>query len=514
MSGPDYSKYTQIFGFNPNPIQQLYATSPASIRAIFKGGQGGGTTACMWDASMRFCGMHPIDSRNVLMKPVRFVSKVVPEGDMDEQNQQFVEFMKFMRPTGLIKKNITARNKIATIRDPLGGSDKQAEFMASTQELDAFMSVQRSADYQDEEIERIKWDECQIRLLKEGGDSSISVTPAKGLDWMFDSIWKKARRIFRSKTICAKYGFPEIEETGSSSDIECFCWATDDNPAMTPETIQRIMEGIDDPDEEALRRYGVFRQVSGRIYKAFDERIHKQPYDKYFKTDIFKAYWHYRIIDYHPKKPWDVSFIAVSPKNEWFVWNELHQSHDNRVTLELRDEIKHESLLKEDDSLNRTTYIDPLSRTSQGNTGSSVFDDLARGEMGLRRLTPANTKDSITSGRMHIKMRLKNSLICGQPYNNFSKTDDPRYGFYLPTLWFLDNCRHHIEHFKNFRSIDWKQEGVKANKVIKRDSEKYSDFCRNLEFLGIEAPVWYDMDSINDNYWEERRPFQGQRAAA
>jgi hypothetical protein len=66
----------------------------------------------------------------------------------------------------------------------------------------------------------------------------------------------------------------------------------------------------------------------------------------------------------------------------------------------------------------------------------------------------------------------------------------------------------------NFRKIDFKQEQVKAVKNVKRESDKYSDFCRNLEFLGIEAPVWYDMDSINDNYWEERRPFQGQRVVA
>lgn len=285
---------------------------------------------------------------------------------------------------------------------------------------------------------------------------------------------------------------------------------------MTPEDIERIFEGIDDPDELAMRRYGVFRQVSGRIYKSFDERIHKIPFEEYFKPVEFIRYWHYRIIDYHPAKPWDVSFVAVSPANEWFVWNELHQSHDNRVTLELRDEIKNESLLKEDTEFNRCTLIDPLATVKQPNTGFSVFEDLAMGELGLRRLTPADTKNSVNNGRMNVKMRLKNSLICGKPGNNLDKNGnyESRYGYYRPTLWFMDTCKRHIEHFKNFRKIDWKQENVKANKVVKRDSEKYSDFPRNIEFLGSLDPVWYDMDSINENYWEERRPFQGQRATA
>jgi hypothetical protein len=229
----DYTQYSNFTGFpiRDNPIQLKYFLSDAPTRAIFKGGQGGGTTAHCYDVAARLLGIHPVKSRNVLNKPVRMVSKVVPENDCDEQNQQYVELKKFIGSMGIIKKDITARNKVMTVRDCKGGSDKKVEFMASTQELDAFMSVQRSAYYQDEEIERIKWDDCQIRLLKEGGDTSISVTPAKGLDWMFDSVWRRARKIHRSKTICDRFGYPAVEETGSDAPIECFCWATDDGNA-------------------------------------------------------------------------------------------------------------------------------------------------------------------------------------------------------------------------------------------------------------------------------------------
>ncbi len=514
----DFSKYDNFTSFKPNPIALKYFLSDAPVRVIWKGGQGGGTAMCAYDLTARLLGMHPVKRRNILNKPVRMVSKVVPDGPDDQMNQQYVELKRFIQPMGLLNppgKDITARNKTMTIRNLRGGVPFHVEFMASTQELDAFMSVQRSAYYQDEEIERIKWDECQVRLLKENGDTSLSVTPAKGLDWMYDKIWKRARRIYHSQLICKKFGFPLVEETGSNSPIECFNWATDDNPVMTPEGINRIMDemGVDDPDEEAMRRYGIARQVSGVIYKSFDNRIHKKPFDKYFDASLFRTYWNYRIIDYHPSKPWDVSFVVVTPRNEWIVWNELHASHDDRTTLELRDEIKQESILGEDEEFNRCTLIDPLSTVKQMNTGFSTFDDLAMGEEGLRRLTPADTKNS--QGRMNIKMRLKNSLICGVPGNNMLKNEpeDPRYGYYRPTIWFLDNCKRHIEHFKNFRKVDWKQEHVKAVKEVKRDSEKWSDFCRNLEFLGALNPVWYDMHEDESNYWEQSRLFQGQRAA-
>lgn len=506
-----YAKYQGLMSFKMHEVGKQYITSDADIRAIFKGNQGGGTAFAAYDCALRLLGIHPVEKRNVLNKPIRFVSKVKPGSDDDEENQQYVE-LKRLLPSEFIKKDVTARSSIMTIKNPFGGSDRKAEFMSSSQELDAFMSVQRSSLYQDEEIEKIKWDESQIRLLKEGGDSTISLTPVKGMDWTFDSIWRRARRVYRSQLICDKYGYPKVEETGITSGIEAFCWATDDNPVMDQATLDRIFADIDDPDELAMRRYGIFRQVSGRVYKAFDEKIHKISTEA-FSASLFRTYWHYRIIDFHQQKPWYVSYVAVSPRNEWFVWNEMLAQHEHKHTLDIRDDIKAASLVDEDEEFNRCTLIDPLSRTRQGNTGFSTFDDLSMGEFGLRRLTPADTKTSTTSGRMNVKMRLKNALVCGVPGNNVNRFEheDQRYGIYLPTLWFFDNCPGHIEHFKSWRYIDWKQEGVKAVKSVKRESEKFSDYPRNVEFLACLNPCWY---SNKESHYEPSSLFRGNRKVA
>ena len=492
-----------------HPIAKKYIHSESQTRAIIKGNQGGATLMSAYDVVLRLLGIHPVERRNVLNKPIRMVSKCLPKSDSDEENQQYVE-LKRLLPSEFVKKDVTARSATMTVRDPHGGSDNKVEFMSSSQEIDAFMSVQRSAYYQDEEIERLKWDESHIRLLKEGGDSTIALTPVRGLDWTFDSIWKRAKIIYRSKLIHEMYGFPEVEHTGSKADIEVFCWATDDNPVMDEATLDRIFNDIDDPDDLAMRRYGVFKQVSGRIYKSFDEKIHVQKFDDVFDAGLFRTYWNYRVIDFHPAKPWYVSYVAVSPHHEWYVWNELVAKHEHKTTLELRDEIKENSILGEDEEFNRCTLIDPLSRMQQVNTGFTCFDDLAMGEEGLRRLTPADTKNE--EGQMNIKMRLKNSLICGVPGNNVNRKaiEESRYGIYLPTLWILDNCKTHIEHLKSWRYVDFKQEHVKAVKQIKRKSEKYSDACRNLEFLGCLNPVYYTPQ--RDNYWEPSKLFQGARA--
>jgi len=507
-----FAKYQGLLEFKPHPTVLEYISSLANIRSIFKGNQGGGTSAAMYDAAMRLMQIHPVAKRNVLNKPIRMVSKVKPGSDDDEENQQYVE-LKRMLPSEFIKKDVTARSSIMTVRNPLSGADNKVEFMSSGQELDAFMSVQRSALYQDEEIERIKWDESQIRLLREGGDSTISLTPVRGMDWTFDSIWSRADRIFRSALVSEMSGLPQREETGKTFGIEAFCWASDDNPVMEAATLERIFSGIDDPDDLLMRRYAIFRQVSGRIYKSFDRQVHIKKHEEVFDTGLFQTYWHYRIIDYHQAKPWFVSYVAISPRNEWFVWNEMIAKHDLRHTLDLRDDIKAASIVDEDDVLNRMTLIDPLAKVKQPNTGFSVFDDLRMGELGLRRLTPADTVN--TQGRMNIKMRLKNATMCGIPGNNLSRSpvSDSRYGPYLPTIWFLDTCPGHVEHFNSWRYIDYKQENVKATKTVKRESQKYSDFCRNLEFLGALNPVYYDMNQ-RDRYYEPSRLFQGNRRAA
>jgi hypothetical protein len=498
-----------------HPIALKYQESRANTRLIIKGNQGGGTATAMHDAAMRVLGVHPDNEKNRLNKPVRMVSKILPNDHDDEQNQQFVEFRRLIPPECWVKK-LTARSKLGKINRLVGGTI-DVEFMASTQDIDAFMSVQRGAYYQDEEIERLKWDENQMRLIKarsdgDYADTSLSMTPVKGLDWSFDSLWKRANKIYRSKTICDKFGFPAVEEnSGTSGDIEIFCWATDDNPVMNTDAIDNLFFEIDDDDDLAMRRYGVFRQVSGRIYKVFDEKVHRQSFDKVFNADLFRNYWHFRIIDFHPAKPWYVTWVAVTPEHEWFVWNELKAYHDKKTSHDLRDEVKAESLLDEDEEFNRRTLIDPLAKVKQQNTGLSVFDDISMGELGLRRCEAADTKNS--QGRMNIKTRLKNAAVCAVPGNNFfpNLPPDIRYGHYKPTLWFLDNCSEHIDHFRSWRYIDFKQAAVKAVRTTKRESEKWSDYCRNLEFLGAFNPVYYDR--VKDDNWHKSSLFQGRRRA-
>jgi hypothetical protein len=502
------NEWEPLLSFKPNDIVKRYIHSTAPTRAIFSGNQAGKTAGGAYDIALRLTGLHPVAFRNKIEKPIRCVSKVKPKQEGDEENQQYVE-LKHLIPKSLIKQDVTARSSIMTIRDPGAGRDKKTEFMARTQDIDAFMSVQRASLYQDEEIDKVKWDENQMRLLRDGGDATITLTPVRGLDWTFDHIWRRADKVFRSKAIADKFRLPQIEKKKTCNGIEAFCMATDDNPVMDPQTIERIFEGIVDPDELAMRRYGVFRQVSGRIYKLFEPETHCITQEEMFATVKPHQCWHYRIIDFHPDKPWNVSWVMISPAQEWFVWQEYLAHHNVKATNDIRDDIKHMSIMPEDNIYNRMTLIDPLAKVQQANTGFSPFDDLKRGEYGLRRLVAADTKNA--NGRLVVNTRLKNSLDIGRPGNNIAKSaaqeGDPRFGAYRPTIWFLDSLHGHIEHFTNWRYVDWRQEHVKAVKTVKKYSDKWSDYCRNIEFLGAENPVFYE---FRESEYEPRKIFQGR----
>ena len=483
-----------------HPTAYEFLHSEALIRAIIKGNQGGATTMSMYDLTMRLLNIHPVHKLNAINAPIRCISKSKIMGKDDISNQQYIEFKRIF-PYEQIKRDITSRASTMIVKNPTGGADYKVEFLSIQQELSAFMSVQRQSIYQDEEISKEKWDENQMRLLRFGGDTVLTITPAMGMDWTFDEIWRRADKIYRSKTISDLFSFPRVEVFNIGSGIEIFNWATDDNPALTPDYIEKNFENIVEESDLAMRRYGVMKQSAGIIYKMFDIGIHRIPAEKYFDGEKFKRFWQYRVIDYHPVKPWAITWMACSPQNEWFVWNEWLANHD-RMSLEgIKDEIKKKSLVEEEDDFNRCTLVDPLAKSQRvfeqnQRQGHNIFDNLRLGEGGLKRLREADTKNE--NGHLAIKLRLSNSVKCEVPFNNYDKDfNDPVFKQNRPTLWFMDTCRNHIDSFRNWRVAQNDNE-VGAMKKTRRAIQKWSDFCRNMEYLANLNPVHYKYNQFNN----------------
>lgn len=428
---------------------------------------------------------------------IRFASETLPgqsanvskEGISAEvKNTQYPEFKRWL-PKFLIKRDITVRNPAMTLYDIFGGSDIIIEFISYNQTVQSTAGPQRLSIHCDEEPPENFLEEQFPRLLIEDGDMVISATPANRLSHLYDSFFEKAKYYLRSETIANKFGSKQMEKTDSHADIAVFQAATDDNPMIPKNNIEAILSEkdsavLDDPDALLIRRYGIFKQVSGRIFKGFDWNVHFISKDRWFPVGIPVSWNHFRGIDYHEHVNWACGFMSISPQDEAFIWSEFNPSPENMVTLEIA------RILAVMSGRYKFTLdlIDPLAAKNQPNTGMTVVEDLNRAfhvykKEGIGLGAYWQTWDTkSTRGRDELRKRIKNSALVGKPFNNCIVDKGKK--TYLPTIWILDNCRQTARAFKNWRLEEWANNAVNTTKERKEvPSQKWSHFPMVFEAL-------------------------------
>ena len=444
--------YSHYLATIDTDITQFLRNLPDSVNIVglFFGNQRGKTHEVAKHYFERTMGLLKSERRNRLCKKIRCMSSTLPESsDANEQdNTQYLELKKLIPPE-LIMRDITARSQNLVVRRPCGVSEQPVvfEFRSSKQELQDLGKIQLSSVWHDEETPKAIRDECKMRLLAEGGDEFFSLTPINALTYTYDDVWQRAEYIYRSKTVSEIFNLPRQEKpTGNrGSGIWAFQSATDDNPTLDKHTVDRIFEDIVDPDELALRRYGVFKQISGRVHKTYDPKICYISVEKHFPNGIPDSWLHCRGIDYHQSRtPWSIGWMSISPENEWFLWQEFHPSIDGPKAYNTSEIVK-AIARKSGDYEYKVNLIDPLANTTQANSGFSTTEDInryfkiLREQEGIgRRCYWEGWDTKGTTGRNVIGMRFKNAVSCGKPFNNGMREGGKT--LYLPTLWICDTC--------------------------------------------------------------------------
>jgi len=294
-------------------------------------------------------------------------------------------------------------------------------------------------------------------------------------------------------------------------DIACIQMATDDNPTLSKEVVDRIFEDITDPDMLDLRRYGVFKQMSGRVHKSYDPRICYISAKNYFPGGIPGNWIYARGIDYHESRtPWSVGWMVCSPQNEWFLWQEFHPAIDGANAYNTY-EIAKAIARKSGDYFYTVNLIDPLAAKKQPNTLFSAVDDLNRYFDQFRREeglgTPSywqgwDTKG--TRGRDEIGKRFKNAVQCGKPFNNCIKEKGRK--THLPTLWILDSCPKFHKSLLNWCYGEYVTYGAKAvNDPKMVPQQKNSHDPMVLEALAKDHRL------LHAGYFFNNKPHQTQR---
>lgn len=161
----------------------------------------------------------------------------------------------------------------------------------------------------DEEPTKEIYEECLMRVLDKKGDIFGTMTPLKGLTWVYDDIY--------------------LNPLGDE-EIWTISMEWEDNPFLDSDEVKRL-SGVLGEDSLESRRYGRFMPNSGLVYPEFDSSVHviepfnlprewqsgvsidpglRNPlschfYYKDYDGNIYVAYEHYesgKSVDYHAEK--------------------------------------------------------------------------------------------------------------------------------------------------------------------------------------------------------------------
>ncbi len=173
-------------------------------------------------------------------------------------------------------------------------------FKSCDQGREKFQGASLDFVWFDEEPPKDVYDECKMRLLDKCGCMFGTMTPLKGLTFIYDEIY-----LNQSNSNDVWYEFME--------------WG--DNPYLNPNEVQKLTESLP-KDLLESRRYGRFRAESGAVYREFDENLHvlKEPFEiPYEWQDVLS-------IDPGLNNPLSCHFYAVDYDGNIYVVAEHYEA--------------------------------------------------------------------------------------------------------------------------------------------------------------------------------------------
>ena len=235
--------------------QLAFHRSQKRNRGVFGGNRTGktecGAAECVWLA----LGIHPY-RRN---KP-DVSGWVVSLSAQVQRDVAQKKVLKYLRRDRIAEIVMTSGRKdspedgvidFIRVKNAFGGTSVIG-FKSCDQGREKFQGASLDFVWFDEEPPKDFYEECRMRVLDRQGDIFGTMTPLKGLTFVYDEIFMNGRND------------PEVW-------YEFMEWA--DNPHL-PEGEIKLLESCMDEREQQSRRFGRFSSSEGLVYPEFDERVH------------------------------------------------------------------------------------------------------------------------------------------------------------------------------------------------------------------------------------------------
>lgn len=142
------------------------------------------------------------------------------------------------------------------IKNVFGGRSKIG-FKSCEAGRDKFQGTSLDFVWFDEEPPRDIYDECKMRILDRRGHIFGTMTPLKGLTWVYDEIYLNAH---------------------NDKEVWCEFMEWSDNPYLSSDEVQAMSDSMS-ADMLDSRRYGRFTSASGLVYSEFSDVNVIEPFD-------------------------------------------------------------------------------------------------------------------------------------------------------------------------------------------------------------------------------------------
>ena len=141
------------------------------------------------------------------------------------------------------------------VKNVFGGTSKIA-FKSCEAGRDKFQGTSLDFVWFDEEPPRDIYDECKMRILDRRGHIFGTMTPLKGLTWVYDEIYLNSH---------------------NSKEVWCEFMEWSDNPYLSADEIAEMSASMSEEMLES-RRYGLFTAGQGLVYSEFGQTNVIEPF--------------------------------------------------------------------------------------------------------------------------------------------------------------------------------------------------------------------------------------------
>lgn len=230
-------------------------------RWVFGGNRSGKTECGAVESIYIACGIHPYrENRKNVFGWVVSLSQQVQRDVAQKKILQYLNPSLILDITMLSGKKDSPEDGIIDrikVKNALGGSSVIG-FKTCDQGREKFQGSSLDFVWFDEEPPEDIYNECRMRIIDKRGDIFGTMTPLKGLTFVYNKIFLN-------------------ENNNSEIWYEFMQWA--DNPFLDQEEIQTLTSTMSQEQLES-RRYGRFKSNEGLVYSEFDENVNViEPFD-------------------------------------------------------------------------------------------------------------------------------------------------------------------------------------------------------------------------------------------